>query len=168
MRAFDATSPSFKNLPYSTWVGLTFIAVVGSLIYGASLSLVFPQWRLSAGAIWFALSAGLGWCVFGPMLLLLTRRNAFTCAHACLVTMAYGEAVLVSGATVNALLRLTGITNPTAFNVVCVALSNVIMAATLSLQLQAIGVPVWKTLLAWMVILNGSGAMFFYLFLKLL
>jgi hypothetical protein len=32
---------------------------------------------------------------------LVTRRNALTCAHACLVTMAYGEAVLVSGAAAN-------------------------------------------------------------------
>jgi hypothetical protein len=114
-----------------------------------------------------ALSAGLSWGVFGPVLILLTRRHAFVLAHACLVTMAYGEAVLVSGAGVNALLASTGGPpglDPAVLNLLIVAMANATMAAALAAQLQAIGVPVWKSVLAWMVVLNGSGALFFWLF----
>jgi hypothetical protein len=165
LRALDET----RNLPYTTWAGLTFIAVAGSMIYGASLSLVFPQWRVAEGAMWLTLSAGLSWCVFGPALVLLTRRHIFTCAHACLVTMAYGEAVLVTGACVNGVIAFAdGQGVALFFNIVCVALSNVVMATALALQLQAVRVPVWKTLLAWTVFLNGSGAVFFWIFQRTL
>jgi len=85
-------------LPYATWGALTGIAVAGSAVYGASLSLVLPRWRPTGGALWLALSAGAGWCVFGPALVVVTRRDPFVLAHACLVTMAYGEGVLVGGA----------------------------------------------------------------------
>jgi hypothetical protein len=169
--AFDATAPTLPNLPYLTWGLLTGIAVIGSCIYGASLSLVFPQWRPTAGALWLAMSAGLGWCVFGPTLVMVTCRNAFTLAHACLVTMAYGEAVLVVGAALNLLLRVTNLmaaVPPGPFNLTWVALSNVVMATVLTLQLHAIQVPRWKTLLTWMVALNGSGALFFWWFQRLL
>ena len=171
LRAFDATNPTLFNLPCLTWVLLTGIAVIGSCIYGASLSLVFPQWRPTAGALWLALSAGLGWCVFGPMLVVATRRNAFTLAHACLVTMAYGEAVLVVGATLNLLMRVTNlmaVVPPGPFNLAWVALSNVVMATVLTLQLHAIQVRPWKTLITWMIGLNGSGALFFWWFQRLL
>jgi hypothetical protein len=171
LRALDAASPSLSHLPLLTWLWLILIAVGGSVIYGASLSLVLPQWRPTEGALWMALSAGLSWCVFGPALSLLTCRNAFVLAHACLVTMAYGEAVLVTGAALNALLALTGtkaVLSPAVFNLALVALANAAMAVTLSAQLQAIGVPIGKTLLAWMLILNGSGALFFWLFRRLL
>lgn len=163
--------PSFIELPYTTWGALTGIAVGGSAIYGASLSRVFPRWRLTGSALWLALSAGGGWCVFGPALVLMSRRNAFTCAHACLVTMAYGEGVLLTGAGINLLLagrRGVGRLDPRAFNLAWVGLSNVVMAAALMLQLRAVGVPAWKTLLLWMAVLNGSGALFFWSFRRLL
>jgi hypothetical protein len=85
MRRFAAEPPTLSTLPGPAWAGLVGIAVGGSAVYGASLSLRFPRWRPDNGALWLALSAGLGWCVFGPTLVLVTRRNALTCAHACLV-----------------------------------------------------------------------------------
>lgn len=171
LRAFDAASPSLTELPYGTWAWLTLIAVAGSLLYGASLSLVLPQWRTTGGALWMTLSAGLSWCVFGPALVLLTRRKLFTLAHACLVTMAYGEGVLVSAAGINALLAFSGhqgLPDASLFNLIAVAAANGTMAVALALQLQAVGVPMGKTLLAWMVLQNGSGAAFFWLFRHLL
>lgn len=171
MRRFVAAPPTLSTLPVSTWAGLVSIAVGGSAIYGASLSLRFPRWRPTSGALWLALSAGLGWCVFGPALVLATRRNAFTCAHACLVTMAYGEAVLVSGAAANLLQTHTALrdqVDPLRFNQATVGLSNVVMATVLALQLRELGVPVAKTLLLWMAALNGSGALFFWLFHRIL
>lgn len=169
--AFDATRPALSKLPYLIWLLLTGVAVIGSCIYGASLSLVLPQWRPTAGAAWLALSAGLGWCVFGPTLVVVTGRNPFTLAHACLVTMAYGEVVLVLGAVLNLLLRMTNLLTlipPGPFNMAWVALSNFVMATVLTHQLNAIQVPPWKTLLIWMIGLNGSGAVFFWWFQRLL
>ena len=176
LRAFEKTSPSSANVPYRTWAWLTFIAVAGSCLYGASLALALPRVNPVKGAFWLALSAGLAWCVFGPALVLLTRRNLFTLAHACLVTMAYGEAVLMAGALINLWLGFASALpgnaggDPTApaINIACIALSNLVMAASLARQLQVLGVPVGKTLLAWIVILNGSGALFFWLFGRLL
>ena len=169
--AFDDLPPTLSTLPLLTWGLLTGIAVIGSCLYGASLSLVFPQWRPTASALWLALSAGMGWCVFGPVLVAATRRNAFTLAHACLVTMAYGEAVLVTGALLNVMLRWTNLmaaVPPGPFNLAWVTLSNIVMAAVLTVQLGAIQVPKWKTLLIWMAALNGSGAFFFWWFQRLL
>jgi len=171
MRRFAAEPPTLSTLPVPTWVGLVGIAVGGSAVYGASLSRRFPRWRPTGGALWLALSAGLGWCVFGPTLLLVTRRNALTCAHACLVTMTYGEAVLVSGALANLLQAHAPRRNqvdPLRFNLATVGLSNVVMATVLALQLRELGVPARTTLLLWMVVLNGSGALFFRLFQQML
>jgi len=168
LAAFDATRPALATVPYLTWCLLTAIAVIGSFIYGASLSLVLPQWRPGAGALWLALSAGLSWCVFGPVLVVAARRSAFTCAHACLVTMAYGEAVLCVGAMLNLLLKAATIVPPGPFNLAWVGLSNIVMATALAIQLRAVEVPIWKTLLAWMLVLNGCGAVFFALFQRLL
>jgi hypothetical protein len=171
MRRYAADPPMFATLPLPAWAGLVGIAAGGSAIYGASLSLRFPGWRPDKGALWLALSAGLGWCVFGPSLLLVTRRNAFACAHACLVTMAYGEAVLLSGAAANLLqsrLPPAAQIDPLRFNLATVGFSNVLMAAVLALQLRELGVPVATTLLLWMLALNGSGALFFRLFHRLL
>lgn len=130
MRRYATEPPALTTLPLPTWAGLVSIAVGGSAIYGASLSLRFPGWRPAKGALWLALSAGLGWCVFGPSLLLVTRRNAFACAHACLVTMAYGEAVLLSAAAANLLqsrLPPAAQLDPLRFNLVTVGLSNVLL-----------------------------------------
>lgn len=171
LAAFDAARPTLANLPYLLWALLTGIAFIGSFIYGASLSLVLPQWRPTTGALWLALSAGLGWCLFGPVLVAVARRSAFTCAHACLITMAYGEMVLVAGAILNLLLYLANFTvviSPGVFNLAWVALSNVVMATMLTVQLNAIGVPYWKTLATWMLVLNGTGALFFWVFQRLL
>jgi len=171
LRRFDADKPRLATLPYGAWGGLAGIAVAGSSLYGASLALVLPAWRPARGALWLALSAGAGWLVFGPALVLVSRRNPFSLAHACLVTMAYGEAVLVTGAALNALLALTAPPQrvaPAPFNLAWVGLSNVVMATALTLQLRAIDVPARRTLLLWAVGLNGSGALFFTFFRRLL
>jgi hypothetical protein len=169
IRAFDAARPAFTQLPYKTWSWLAAIAVSGSGLYGASLSLVLPGWSTADGALWLILSAGLGWCIFGPALILVTGRNIFTVTHACLVTMAYGEAVLIGGAIINLVQYFINISiDPFIFNFACVGLANLVMAATLTLQFRAVDVPGWKTLLVWMAILNGSGVVFFTLFRRLL
>jgi len=169
LRALDTRPPSWANLPYRLWTGLAVMTVGGSVLYGASLNLVIPQWRPAEGAL--ALAACLGWCVFGPALVFLTQRSALTCAHACLVTLAYGGAVLVTMAGINALLGITSgqrIVNPIDVNLACLAFCSGVMTAALALQLQEVRVPIWKTLLAWMAILNGSGAAFYWLFQRLL
>ncbi len=171
LQAFDEMQSGRVSIPYRLWARLAAIAVGGSLVYGASLSLLFRRWRPGRSALWLALSAGGSWCIFGPVLVLLSRRRAQTCAQACLTTMAYGEAVLVSGAGINVWLRLKGSFKEAAlarWNFALVGISNLVMAMALIRQLRALGVPTWKTLLSWMVVLNGSGTLLFDLFRRLL
>lgn len=131
-------------VPLSTWAGLVVIAVAGSLLYGASLVRLFPTLQLQSSALYFTLSAGLAWCLFIPALVAGTQRSLAVVAQVCLVSMTYGEAVLLSGALLNLLGMMTG--PPTMQVGVTVAMSNVVMAATLAFQLLAAGVPVWRSL----------------------
>lgn len=166
LQAFDQAQAVQTRIPYKLWSKLTVIAVGGSLLYGASLSLLFRRWRPGRSALWLALSAGGSWCLFGPFLVLLSRLRALTCAQACLTTMAYGEAVLVSGAGINLWFRLKGGFEEaflTRWNVALVGFSNIVMVTVLARQLHALGVPARKTLFSWMAVLNGSGALLFAL-----
>ena len=101
------------------------------------------------------------WCVFGPILIWLTRLNPFTCAYACLITMAYGEIILLAGSVINLVVGahkpdMTTSTNLFNFNEILIIISDAVMALLLAGQLRALGVPIWKTLSAWVVVLNGS------------
>ncbi|HZU52910.1 MAG TPA: hypothetical protein VFF77_03380 [Holophagaceae bacterium] len=160
LKAF-ASAPSW---PVTAWSALTAIAVIGSCFYGASLARVLP-WDPRGSTLWLALSSGLGWCVLGPALIFATRQHPKALVQACLVTMAYGEAVLFIGACLNLFVRVT---HPALLNASVVAGSNVVMAFALASQLRVLGVPAWKTLACWMLALNGSGALFFFLFRRLL
>ena len=171
LQAFERTPPALGTLPFATWCELIAIAVGGSALYGASLVHALPTWRPREGALWLALSAGAGWGIFGPGLIRVTGKHPFVCAHACMVTMAYGEGVLAAGAALNALLadpRRAPRFNRAHFNLAWVGLSNITMATALALQLRTIGVPPRRTLATWMLLLNGSGAVFFWLFARLL
>ena len=155
--------------PWRVWVGFFAIAVGVSLLFGASLGAAMPQWDLWRGALWLTLSAGLAWFVLGPALWLFTGLPIATIAHACLVTMVWGEMALAVGAAANfSQVRFgaleSGVVHPAAPSIAAVAASNILMAAVLSLQLRRLGEPVWKTLLIWLLALDGSGAAFFWLF----
>ena len=151
-----------RAVPVARWSLLLAIAIAGSLLYGASLSLVLPGSKLGIAALWLMLSAGFAWCVFIPTLWLATRLPLWRCLDACLVTMAAGEVILASGALVNVLLWWQQLTASGALiNGLAVAISNVAMAAVLALELRRNGTSVARTLALWMLALNGSGAVFF-------
>src|SRR5258705_319141 len=84
------------RIPWWRWVALVFVAIAGSLFYGASLGLVLPGWDIAAAALWLALSAGLAWCVLIPVLCWVGRVGIASCFDACLVSMAFGEIVLTA------------------------------------------------------------------------
>ncbi len=148
---------------------LFLVALAGSVVYGASLSLVLPAWGAVPAAAWLALSAGLAWAVFIPALAWITRARLWRCLDASLVTMAAGEVVLMSGVLVNGMLWMLGVPqNAAAVNAGVVAISNVTMATMLACILRAVGVPIWKTVTAWMLVLNGSGLLLFLVFHQLL
>ena len=154
---------------WKRWFALVAVAVVGSCLYGASLSLVLRDWQTGAAALWLAVSAGAAWCVFIPALWRATRQPLLECLDRCLVTMACGEVVLASGALVNLLLARTALLeNAAPINAAIVAISNVTMFIVLAAQMRSGGVPVWKTLALWMLALNGSGALFFRLLYRVL
>ena len=166
LQAFDLQQVEGCFIPYRIWRVLSGIAVGGSLGYGATLGLHLSQWRPAKSGLWLALAAGLSWCVFGPLLVLLTRCRTLTCMHACLVTMAYGEAVLSVGAAYNLAAKLKPALRPASpakWNAALVGLSNVVMATAFVCQLRALAVPAWKPLFAWIAFLNGSGLFFFWL-----
>jgi hypothetical protein len=141
------------------WSLLTAVAVAGSLLYGASLAPVWPGFDIRGAALWLAASAGLAWCVFIPTLIAITRRGWAECVDACLVTMAWGEVVLIGGAAINVLLWRNGVTDARTANAIVIAISNVVMALVLARRLA--GVPPGRVYAAWMLVLNGAGAVFF-------
>ncbi|HZU00764.1 MAG TPA: hypothetical protein VFA10_13945 [Ktedonobacteraceae bacterium] len=166
LQAFDLQLVEGCFIPYRVWGALSGIAVGGSLGYGATLGLHLPQWPPARSGLWLALAAGLSWCVFGPLLVLLTRCRTLTCMHACLVTMAYGEAVLSVGAAYNLAAKLKPALRPASpakWNAALVGISNIVMATMLTQQLRTLAVPAWKPLFAWIAVLNGSGVLFFWL-----
>jgi hypothetical protein len=146
--AFDAREALRRDVARSTWGWLALLAVAGTVLYGATLPRVSALQLLAA--------TGLSWCLFGPVLVLLARRRISTCAHACLVTMAYGIGVLAAGAGINLLLG-PGLL----FNLLWVGLSNAVMGTALVCQLSTVGVRPWRTLAAWVVALDGSGILLF-------
>ena len=163
------TTSAILRARWKRWFALIAVAVVGSCLYGASLSLVLRDWQTGAAALWLAVSAGAAWCVFIPALWRATRQPLLECLDRCLVTMACGEVVLASGALVNLLLwRAALLESAAPINAAVVALSNVTMFIVVAAQMRSEGVAVWKTLAVWMLALNGSGALFFRLLYLLL
>lgn len=164
----------WATFPWGQWGALAAIAVGGSLVFGGSLSLVLTNLPLWGAAVWLTFAAGASWCVFGPMLMFVTRRSIPVCVHACLVTMAHGEFILLCGAVINAACWVAGwpdqtaIASATMLNLGIVGVSNVAMAASLAGQLSVVGVAPWKTVALWVLVLNGCGAVFGVLGLPLL
>lgn len=165
IKEFDKEVESVGQVPLWTWLSLVLIAVLGTCIYGASVNLAFPGWLSGSGAFFLTLSTGLSWCLFGPVLILATKLRKFTCAHACLITMAYGEAILFIGACLNYVMVLSSVPKSTQEVVNCsiVVVSNLVMCEMLAIQLEALGVRKLKTLLIWTVVLLGSFAILFWI-----
>ncbi|MES2571209.1 MAG: hypothetical protein V4710_14285 [Verrucomicrobiota bacterium] len=159
-------------IPWRLWSALAAVAVFGSFLYGASLGMVLPEWQPGAAALWLALSAGLAWMVFIPVIWLLCCEETIAATTACLLAMAAGEIVLGAGALINAITASRGGFGEgdlaIFFNAGVVAFSNVVMAAVLTVRLRRLGVPAWQTLGAWTIFLNGSGALFFAFFFPFL
>lgn len=153
------------QVPWGRWTALASAAIGGSLFYGASLGMALTDWKVAAAALWLALSAGLAWCVLIPVLCRIGKVRLLPCCDACLVTMAIGEIVLAVGALINGLLWWReAFGHAAAINILIVAISNVVMALALVRRLRPYGVPAGRVWGLWMLALNGSGAVFFFVF----
>jgi hypothetical protein len=155
------------KVPGKMWGWLAAVAFGGSAFFGASLAHTLPGWDLLRGAAWLTFSAGTGWLLLGPALIWLTKLPIREVAHACLVAMAVGEAVLAVGATINFLVP-RGELAPVPFNAVVVGISNVAMAAAMVVQLRRRGASPGLVLAAWLLVLDGGGAIAFWAFHRLL
>ena len=167
MRAQIARGGGWEESPWKLWGVLAFIAVVGSLIYGATIALVLPAGGWGYAAFALAASAGAGWILFGSVLLGITRNPAPLVAHACMVTMMFGEAVLELGVLANVAMGwLLGTPAGTALavNIGVVGLANVAMLAVLAAQLRQLHVSPALTAALWFGILNPAGLAAFRLF----
>jgi len=164
--------PSWNNVPWAVWGIGAAAAVLGSLFYGGTLGLVLPVPQLTAGALWLTLSSGLSWPIFGLALILCTKQSPLLCAQACLVTMLHGELVLALGGLLNILawtLPPADFLGPVVLrNALVVLVSNLVMAASLTWQMQRLGVPPVRVLLPWFLVLDGVGALLFLIFGNLL
>lgn len=154
-----------RKTPWGLWALCAGIAVLGSLFYGFSLVRVFPGLDAAGSSLWFMLSAGGAWILFGPLLRVVTGQPWRVLAQACLVTMVYGEIVLVAGALFHLVLPKGPETHHAGLwsAIFWVGLSNLVMAAGLVIQMTAVKVPAWRTMLCWIFGLNGTGAAFFFL-----
>lgn len=154
--------------PVVLWIELAAIAVAGSLAYGASLALAGAvDSGILPVAARFTAAAALAWLVFLPVLALALRQPVAVALQACLVSMAYGEGVLLAGAAANVLAAAAGGGSAGLFgmNILVVLAANAAMAAGLVSQLSALRFPPAACLALWIVVLNGAGAVLFLLLL---
>ena len=139
---------------------LTAVAVGGSILFGAA----------TGSAALLTLSTGSAWIVFGLLLYFMTRKPILDLADACLTTMAYGEAVLVSGAALTWMSIRFGIVDPSPMwlYLAIVAAADAVMATALTIRLSEMRVPRQVSLGLWIVGLNGSWFIFLWLYTYLL
>ena len=149
------------------WAVLTIAIFAGSAWYGGSVAHALGGIGFGRGSVWLILTTGLSWCVFGPLLVAVTRKGMVTCIDACLVTMAAGVAVLAVGGIVNVLPGHGGLP-VAAFNWAWVGLSNVVMATVIVRRFTSIGVNWYRTLAVWIFGLDGAGVLMFWLFRHLI
>lgn len=140
------------------------------MLFGAAAGASIPRGRVPSGALLLTLSTGCSWLVLGALLCLLTRKRALDLAEACLITMAYGEAVLVSGAGIDWVLLQSNfrLIDPVPLNVGFILVSNIVMAFVFVVRLRRLEVGVAQSLGLWLIGLNGSWPLFLMLFKRLL
>jgi|GEM_PF-1473065 hypothetical protein len=154
-----------QDLPWGRWLGLGAGAVLGSLVYGASLGAALPKGSAGDAAWKLTLATGPSWLLLGLASWLFLRPRQITLwqlAQTCLVTMNYGIAVLLAGTPLNLLLaakQKRSVSTPS--NLGLIFLSNSCMLWLFVRQLKALGVPAWQAVLLWMLVLNGCGALLF-------
>jgi hypothetical protein len=136
-------------LPWGSWVLLTALAFAGTAAFGIRQGLSAEgSWTEAARLVF---SAGGAWAMLIPALCLAARLGLPVVFHASLVTMACGEAALVAGALLPGFPAWAW-----------VVLSNVTMAAVLCALLAPLRVPWKKTLALWIVVLDGTGALLYF------
>jgi hypothetical protein len=155
----------FRNAFQLKSVLMGLFAVVGSMVYGASIGPFFGLKSLE-GAIWLTLAAGLSWIVLGAVLVLTTRRDVGVLMGCCLRVMTHGMIVLMVGLPGNLYLQLKGSVPGLGlgFATATVVYSNWVMLKSLLDQLGREGVGKVLIVTCWMLFLNGIGV---WLFLEL-
>ncbi|MEZ5301164.1 MAG: hypothetical protein R3F11_11000 [Verrucomicrobiales bacterium] len=153
--------------PRGIWLLFAAIAVAGSILFGASAAWVIPALGspLASGVKLMA-AAGIGWIVLGPLLLVWSRLPAVLCAHACLLAMVYGEAILEIAVLANFVawrFAPPAVGVATAWNAFVVGASNALMAWAMVAQLKALGFPPRRMLALWFGVLNPVGAAAFWM-----
>jgi hypothetical protein len=166
-KRFEEETPAVGHLALY-WSPLVLVAIGGSAIYGVTLSWADLFESPLNAAAWLTGWTGAAWITFGLFCVFFLRKPPLLLAHVCLVTMTFGMLPLLLGSVINSLLPPMDPIGYVAINVNFVAWSNFLMAFMFSAQLAAVRVPLWKSLLAWFVVLNGSGALYASLSMELL
>ena len=149
------------------WAFLTSIVFAGSAWYGGSVAHALGI-TYGRGALWLIASTGLSWCIFGPLLIAVTRRTAALCADACLITMTAGIAVLAVGGIVNVSMAGGPGFDASTFNWAWVGVSNIVMVTVIVHRFSLLKVVWYRPLAVWVLGLDGAGALMFWLFRHLI
>ncbi|PWU00548.1 MAG: hypothetical protein C5B53_03890 [Candidatus Melainabacteria bacterium] len=163
---FNAQAATTKTIPYGLWICLALLAVIGTTTYGASLGYVYSSRFLNPLVLLWVTAvltgpAGISWLIFGLVLTWFTRLNPLTGCYVCLITMAYGGMILMLASLVNLVMgmsrpAMTVAEDICGFNEIFLIILDVLMAWFFTAQMRALGKPIWKTLTAWVIVLNGS------------
>lgn len=163
-------------------IGLLGVAFLGSGVHAASFWLFDPPDRLAWPMLAVQVAAAASWPVLGALLVWLDpaslgeggrRGRARVWFDACLRVIAFGEFWLVTGAAVNVLaLEVSGLrASWTAYASVqggLVGLAGLTMLARFVVESRRLGMPVGRALGAWVLGLNGTFGVVFWLLTRAL
>lgn len=167
------TSTSTTTNPYSylLWIGYLILAIGGSALYGASLSLHFEHWSFDLGAYWVIISASCSWILlFGTTYLIGYKKISLRwLIQISLETVVYGVTVLIAASLVNLIAK--GLHFPSLLmvtpNILLVLFSNILMADHYIREMKTQHFSPPLSLLLWLTLLDGFGIFFLYFFGKM-
>lgn len=141
------------------------VAFLGTAIYAASFLPNKTGHPMAAYATGVGISAAVSWLILGTALLILSRSTPGRLQlwfDTCLISMAYGEAILLLAALVN----LLSIVSPEyaakpslGVHLALLLTADTVMAACFVTRARRFGVPPKTSLALWILVLNGSFAL---------
>lgn len=144
--------------------GLSALAFLGTAAYAASFFPLGDTVRLARIATAIGISAGVSWLILGIVIATMERRKSGRLAlwfDTCLVAMAWGEAFLLFAAAFNFTISLRPDRLPSVeffgpFHAALLLGADCTMAAVFARRAARFGVPVRRSLVLWILVLNGT------------
>lgn len=162
--------PAGIGLSGRTRAGLAAWAFIGTALHAGSFALLEDAGRLLPIATGIGLSAGLSWLVMGVVVLGFVRGDRARLARwfdTCLVAMGVGECLLVGAAGLNAVVAALRSPDEPEFmlsvHVAILVAADAAMAGVFAWRARKSGEKLASAAILWVVVLNGSFALFMVL-----